>query len=43
MCPRKETINLNFVEKLVGLRVYPTDARINTGEITRTITKISDR
>ena len=25
MCPRKETMNLNFVENLVGLRVYPTN------------------
>ena len=24
MCPRKETMNLNFVENLVGLRVYPS-------------------
>ena len=23
MCPRKETMNLNFVENLVSLRVYP--------------------
>ena len=22
MCPRKETVNLNFVENLVGLRFY---------------------
>ena len=24
MCPRKETMNLNFVENRVGLRVYPS-------------------
>ena len=24
MCPSKETINLNFVENLVDLRVYPS-------------------
>ena len=24
MCPRKETMNLNLVENLVGLRVYPS-------------------
>ena len=24
MCPRKETMNLNFVENLVCLRVYPS-------------------
>ena len=24
MCPRKETMNLNFAENLVGLRVYPS-------------------
>ena len=24
MCPRKETMNLNFVENLVGIRVYPS-------------------
>ena len=23
MCPGEETMNLNFVENLVGLRVYP--------------------
>ena len=28
MCPRKETMNLNFVENLVGLRVYLTDANV---------------
>ena len=29
MCPRKETMNLIFVENLVGLRVYPTVYRIS--------------
>ena len=24
MCPSKETMNLNFVENLVGLRIYPS-------------------
>ena len=24
MCPRKEMMNLNFVENLVGLRAYPS-------------------
>ena len=24
MCPRKETMNLDFAENLVGLRVYPS-------------------
>ena len=24
MCPHKETMNLNFAENLVGLRVYPS-------------------
>ena len=24
MCPRKETMSLNFAENLVGLRVYPS-------------------
>ena len=26
MCPRKKTIDLNFIENLVDLRVYSTDA-----------------
>ena len=27
VCPRKETMNLNFVENFVGLRVYPADVQ----------------
>ena len=27
VCPRKETMNLNFVENFVGLRVSPADVQ----------------
>ena len=30
MCPRKETMNLNFEENLVGLRVYPSAVELKS-------------
>ena len=30
MCPRKETMNLNFEENLVSLRVYPSAVELKS-------------